>query len=196
MKTIYILLTRSQTIVSRMVSLFTGAQYTHISIAFESDLNPLYSSSRKNGRTILPAGPCHEYINKGYFGRHMDIPCILYTLEVSDEQYEAAHTQAKNIIANADIYHFNIIGLITCRLGICFHRENHYFCSQLAGEILKRSGALVIPREPVLLKPMDFTEFSELTCIFIGTIRQLNEKIFGPSALPYPNKMAAIADHQ
>ena len=49
MKKIYILLTRSSTILSKMVHLITTDTYTHASIAFDENLATLYSSSRKNG---------------------------------------------------------------------------------------------------------------------------------------------------
>ena len=34
---------------------------THISLAFDEDLSTLYSSTRKNGYTMFPAGPSREY---------------------------------------------------------------------------------------------------------------------------------------
>ena len=49
MKTIYILLTRSGTLLSNLVYQLTGARYTHASLAFDEDLSCLYSSTRKNG---------------------------------------------------------------------------------------------------------------------------------------------------
>ena len=57
MKTIYILLTRSGTLLSNLVYRLTGARYTHASLAFDEDLSCLYSSTRKNGYTMFPAGP-------------------------------------------------------------------------------------------------------------------------------------------
>lgn len=57
MKTLYIFLTRSGTLLSNLVYSLTGAQYTHISLAFDEDLSTLYSSTRKNGYTMFPAGP-------------------------------------------------------------------------------------------------------------------------------------------
>ena len=55
MKTIYILLTRSGTLLSNLVYAVTGANYTHASLAFDEDLSCLYSSTRKNGYTMFPA---------------------------------------------------------------------------------------------------------------------------------------------
>ena len=49
MKTIYILLTRSGTLLSKLVYAATGSSYTHASMAFDADLSCLYSSTRKNG---------------------------------------------------------------------------------------------------------------------------------------------------
>ena len=67
MKTIYILLTRSGTLLSKLVYAVTGASYTHASMAFDEELNCLYSSTRKNGYTMFPAGPSKEYLNRGVF---------------------------------------------------------------------------------------------------------------------------------
>lgn len=63
MKSIYIMLTRSETILSRLVYLVTRDAYTHASISFDENLTTFYSSSRKDGHTIFPAGPCREALN-------------------------------------------------------------------------------------------------------------------------------------
>ena len=89
MKTLYIFLTRSGTLLSNLVYSLTGAQYTHISLAFDEDLSTLYSSTRKNGYTMFPAGPSREYLNRGVFLMRENIPCALYALEVTDEAYTA-----------------------------------------------------------------------------------------------------------
>ena len=39
MKTLYIFLTRSGTLLSNLVYSLTGAQYTHVSLAFDEDLS-------------------------------------------------------------------------------------------------------------------------------------------------------------
>ncbi len=54
MKTIYILLTRSGTLLSKLVYAATGSSYTHASMAFDAELSCLYSSTRKNGYTMFP----------------------------------------------------------------------------------------------------------------------------------------------
>ena len=60
MKTIYILLTRSGTLLSKLVYAATGASYTHASMAFDAELGCLYSSTRKNGYTCSPQAPARN----------------------------------------------------------------------------------------------------------------------------------------
>lgn len=177
MKNIYILLTKSETILSKIVHLVTADAYTHASIAFDENLQTLYSSSRKNGRTLFPAGPCREYLHKGYYKRHLQIPCAVYELKVSDEAYEKAIKEVEEIMAKANQYHFNIIGLLLCRFNIPYHRKHYFFCSQFVSEVLHRSQAVSLPKDTSLMRPIDYTQLPELFCRFRGYLCDLaNQK--------------------
>lgn len=173
MKTIYILLTRTNTILSKLVGIATKEAYTHVAISFDSEFTTVYSSSRKNGRTIFPAGPCIENLDNDYYKRHTKIPCVVYELQVSDEAYEQAKREVEQIITKSEQYHFNIIGLLLCQLNIPYHRKRHFFCSQFVGEILNRSHALTLPKDTSLMKPCDYTRLPELLCCFRGYIGEL-----------------------
>ena len=104
MKTIYILLTRSGTLLSKLVYSVTGANYTHASLAFDEDLSCLYSSTRKNGYTMFPAGPSREYLDRGVFRLRPEVPCALYALEVSEEAYIRARRRANHMMAHGNLY--------------------------------------------------------------------------------------------
>lgn len=175
MKKIYIMLTRSETILSKIVHLVTADSYTHASIAFEDDKYTFYSSSRKNGRTLFPAGPCCEHLFRGYFDRHPHIPCKIYELNVENDTYDMAKQMARGLTMNQD-YRFNIIGLILCRLNIRLSRSNHYFCSQFVGDVLHRSQALDLPKHPTLMRPADYMRLPVLSCRYTGTIKDLRIK--------------------
>lgn len=173
MKSIYIVLTKSTTFLSRLVYFITRDKYTHVSISFEKELQPLYSSSRKNGCTLFPAGPCKESFYYGYMSTHKHIPCAVYELKVSDEVYKMAKREAEEIIENADEYHFNILGLLLCRLNIPYHRKNNYFCSQFVGEILEKSNAIKLPKDYTLMRPTDYMKLPELRCRHIGKLGEV-----------------------
>lgn len=156
MKTLYIFLTRSGTLVSNLVYALTGAEYTHISLAFDEDLTTLYSSTRKNGYTMFPAGPSREYLNRGVFRLRENIPCALYALEVTDEAYARAKRRADHMMNHGELYRFNSVGLLLCALHIRWKRRRHYFCSQFVSEVLQKSGSLDLPRHSTLMRPNDY----------------------------------------
>lgn len=176
MKTIYILLTRSGTLLSKLVYAVTGASYTHASMAFDEELNCLYSSTRKNGYTMFPAGPSKEYLNKGVFRLRDDAPCALYALEVTDEAYVRARRRAEHMMARGELYRFNTLGLILCALHIRWQRRRHYFCSQFVSEVLQKSGALDLPKPSTLMHPSDYAELPQLRCLYRGTLADLPQR--------------------
>ena len=176
MKTIYILLTRSGTLLSKLVYAATGASYTHASMAFDAELSCLYSSTRKNGYTMFPAGPSKEYLNRGVFRLRDNAPCALYALEVSDEAYSHALCRAEEFMRHSEEYSFNTLGLILCGLHIRWQRRRHYFCSQFVSEVLQKSGALDLPKPSTLMHPSDYAELPQLRCLYRGALADLPQR--------------------
>ena len=176
MKTIYILLTRSGTLLSNLVYAVTGASYTHASLAFDEDLSCLYSSTRKNGYTMFPAGPSKEYLDKGVFLLRENVPCALYALEVTDEAYVRARRRAEHMMAHRDLYRFNVLGLVLCGLHIRWQRRRHYFCSQFVSEMLEKSGSMKLPKHSTLMHPNDYTGLDGLRCVYEGRLADLPQR--------------------
>lgn len=173
MKSIYILLTESDTYISKIIKLLTNDKYTHASISFDSSLQPLYSFSRKFVNMPLPAGLQNESLTTGFYLKYRYIPCALYELEVEDEIYYRAKKEVEKMMDEAKDYHFNVIGLILCKLNIPFHRNNCYFCSEFVSDVLNKSKALVLPKDTSLMRPNDYTNISQLSCQFEGRLYHL-----------------------
>lgn len=176
MKTIYILLTRSGTLLSKLVYSVTGANYTHASLAFDEDLSCLYSSTRKNGYTMFPAGPSREYLDRGVFRLRPEAPCALYALEVSEEAYIRARRRANHMMAHGKLYRFNVLGLVLCAMHIRWQRRRHYFCSQFVSDVLEKSGALELPKDSTLMHPNDYTQLPQLKCLYKGRLADLPQR--------------------
>ena len=176
MKTLYIFLTRSGTLLSNLVYSLTGAQYTHISLAFDEDLSTLYSSTRKNGYTMFPAGPSREYLNRGVFLMRENIPCALYALEVTDEAYTRAKRRTQHMMHHGELYRFNSLGLLLCWMHIRWQRRRHYFCSQFVSEVLEKSGAMELPKDSTLMHPNDYAQLPQLKCLYKGRLADLPQR--------------------
>ena len=111
MKNIYILLTRSDTIVSRAILFCTGADYTHASLAYDGELNSLSSFARRDPRFALPAGLVRENICEGFYALHDGIPRMLLSLTVSDEAHRRIAERVESMLSVREEYGYSLLGL-------------------------------------------------------------------------------------
>ena len=176
-KSIYILLTKSDTCISKIINLTTADRYTHVSISFDESLQPLYSFARKYVHFPLPAGLRQEPLDAGFFKRYSYIPCALYELKVTEDVYNRARRQVDRMMKKQKKYRFSVLGLILCRLSIPFHRKHFYFCSEFVGSILEDSNALSLPKAPSLMRPNDYSKFTDMSCKFEGRLNTLIQQL-------------------
>lgn len=174
MKSIYILLTRSDTLLSKAIRWVTDDPYTHVSIAFDRSLSPLYSFARKYASAPLPAGLVTKYLHTGFFAKHRDMPCALLELHVDEAVYNNARQNVEQMIQQSVMYQYSVVGLALCRLSIPHERQRHYFCSQFVGEILLHSGAITLPKPASLMRPLDYHLMPEFSCLFRGQLAVLS----------------------
>ncbi len=170
MKSIYLLLTRSTSLPSRLIGLFTSEPFTHVSIAFDRELTVLYSFARKYPTLPLPAGLMEEHIDRGFYRRQGDIPCALLRMDVPDKIYSRAKTLVYNMFQRREDYTYSILGLLLCHLHISLDRPNRFFCSQFVGTVLAKSGALELPKPASLMHPFDFCtlRMNGLEVLYLG----------------------------
>ena len=67
MKKIFIILTKSSTLLSRLIGWVTKDEYTHSSISFNSTLQPMYSAGRKYTFSMFPASLKVEPFTEGFY---------------------------------------------------------------------------------------------------------------------------------
>ena len=149
MKSVYILLTRSHTLLSHSVSWLTGDEWTHVSLALDSRLKHMYSFARKNPHFPLPAGFVREDPRAGYFGAHGHIPCMLLRLRVEDEVYGDICRRLERMRAQADQLRYSLLGLMLCRLDFAHRRETHFFVPNLWADYWRRQGHCGCPKTPL-----------------------------------------------
>ena len=171
MKKIYILLTRTKTVIARLIHGVTGDMYTHASIALDGELNELYSFARRNLYLPLISGFIREDIYSGVFARNPDAPCALYEYKVSDEEYAALKTHIKDMADHFGMYKYNIVGLAAGIFGIPCERKHHFTCSQFVAHILKEHCSVKFNKNINLVKPADFSDIPEFNEIYSGKLK-------------------------
>ena len=175
MKDIYILLTKSDTLFSKVIYRITRAEYTHASISLDRELTMLYSFGRKYRYSMLPAGFVHEDINRGVMGSSDTMKCALYRIRISDRSYQRLERRIRHMESNRESYRYNIMGIPLCMFGIAKERKSHFFCSQFVSGVQIKSGAIDSGalRAPSLTHPGDLRKLPKARCIFEGTMAEL-----------------------
>lgn len=173
MKTIYILLTRTNTILSRCIHAAPGNSYTHAALSLDDSFTQLYSFGRKYRYSYLPAGFVRESVTQGLMGASNDIDCAVYALKISNRSYKRLKRILGEMEAEMEVYQYNILGLILCLFGVANQRRRHFFCSQFVSYVLIQSGAVQFGKAPSLTRPVDFLELPGATRVFEGSIGQL-----------------------
>ena len=145
---IYLLFTRSDTLMSRAVYWFTRDKYTHVSISTDESLSDFYSFGRRVPCRMLPAGFTKESLNAGLYRMNGAMPCRLVRIETKQSEVERIRTILDFFYRYRFQYKYSILGTIFCRLGIRYQRIQHRFCSQFVSELLQECSIMREDREP------------------------------------------------
>ena len=176
MKSIFLILTRSTSAVSRLIGHFTDEPFTHVSIAFEPDRLVMYSFARKYARLPLPAGLVEEHMDGGFYRYQGNIPCAVLRLDVDEKTYYRARDRVCDRLVRRGDYRYSVLGLLACKLGIEAEIPGHYFCSQFVAEILENTCRVRLPYPPSLMHPADYLEMDCFRCDFCGGLQEFLAK--------------------
>lgn len=172
--TIYILLTYSGSVLSRVINRRTREPYSHVSIAFDEGLQELYSFGRLHPRNPIYAGFVKEDIANGTYARFPKTTCAIYSLEITKQQYKRLMKELTKFIFSERRYRYNLIGLMGAAVNYPIERQYNYFCSQFVTSLLNNSGIRLIDKEAGLTAPRDFRECHELNLIYEGNLQSYN----------------------
>ena len=87
MKKIYIMVSYTGTILSNLIRMYTGKEYTHVSISLDIKLHEMYSFGRIHPYNAFVGGFVREGKNFGTFKRFKKTKAAIYSIEVEDDQY-------------------------------------------------------------------------------------------------------------
>lgn len=170
MKKIYIILTHTGTILSRIIKKYTKDEFSHVSISLDINLKEMYSFGRLNPYNALWGGFIHEYIDKGTFKRFYKTKTKIYSLEITEEQYEKVKNNIERIKRNKKDYKFNMLGLLAVGFHKKIRKEHSFYCAEFIKYVLEKSEIKV--ELPEIVKPEDFKNISGLQEIYSGLLRK------------------------
>lgn len=170
MKKIYIILSFTGTLLSRIIKISTKDEFAHVSIALDKDLKKMYSFGRLNPYNPFFGGFVHEGIAHGTFKRFENTTITKkYSLEVTDYQYNKLRKEINFISKFREKYRFNILGLILAKFRFKLKREACFYCAEFVKTVM--DNAEIENNLPEAVKPEDFKYLDNLELLYSGMLK-------------------------
>lgn len=131
---IYILLTDTGSLLTKLIKLYTKKRYNHASISFNSKLSEVYSFGRKKVENPFRGGFVREDVKEGLF---KNADCALYSIAVTKKQVKKMQDIIINMEKEKEAYRYNFLGLFGFLINKPIKRKRAFFCSQFVGHLLK-----------------------------------------------------------
>lgn len=155
MKQVYIVLTKTNTILARFIRFMTGCEYSHASISMDAELTRMYSFSRKYVRNPFFGGFMKECPGMHVFGLFKDVPCAVIAVQVSESQYEQIEEMLRLFKTESERYGYNYFGLLHNLLKLQQKSHRSFFCSEFVYHVLYESRAVNLGLQPCQVRPQD-----------------------------------------
>jgi hypothetical protein len=145
---LYIVVSRTGSAASNIISVFTNRNYNHAPLAFDRELETVVSYN--GGNNVYPPGMNPEMLAD--FVKKGDASILVYSLPCSTEQKAHVLQQIRDINESGSAY--NMLGLVTKRS----YRPNIMFCSQFVYRMLELVGLAYFKKTEGSVEPTDFVE--------------------------------------
>lgn len=171
---IYIILSYTGAILSKLIRLKTGDEFCHISIALDKDLQKMYSFGRLHPYNPFWGGFVHEGIDHGTFKRFKKTTVEVYSLDLTKKQYDLIEKKILKMEKKKEIYSFNIIGLFATGFKIKYKKKNSFYCAEFVKYLIDE--AKVNLPLPELIKPSDFQGVGKMTLEYRGLLSRYRRR--------------------
>lgn len=171
-KKIYIVLTYTGTILSKIIKIFTRAEYCHVSLSLDKKLNKMYSFGRLNPYNPFTGGFVHEGINHGTFKRFKKTKAEIYKIAVTNIQYNKIKKLIKEFDNNKEEYKFNKLGVFLAKFNYKYTKENRFYCSEFVKYLIEEAEIDLELKD--IMRPIDFKEIIDEDFLYKGRLRNYN----------------------
>ena len=142
---LYIVISQTGTLLSRILKQITGAEYNHASISLSRDLERMYSFGRRHPYNPFWGGFVIESLRTGTFKRFSETKVMVLSVSVTEEQHA-----------------FHIV----------WKQESCYYCSEFVGELLTKSRVDGTEQlRSSIIQPMQFLRMPH-TLLYCGKLRE------------------------
>ncbi len=178
-ETVYIVLSQTGTVLSRILKLVTRAPYNHSSIALSEDLQTMYSFGRVNPYNPFVGGFVEESPSAGTFKRFKNTRVMVLEVEVGAEARDELVQLLCGMLRERTRYHYNYLGLFLAALHVHWQKTNCYYCSEFVKAMVERLGLSGVEQIPSIVKPIHFLSLKHRT-VYVGRLQDYAARAVAP----------------
>ncbi len=171
-KNIYVVLSDTGSVLTRLIGFYTKSRYNHCSISFDPEFKSLYSFGRKQPRNPFIGGFVEESFYDGTFKRFSNTTCLVLKMNVDCDSYDRIQNNINFFKENMNRYHYNFIGLFGAAVGREISRENAYYCSHFVAKVIEEADVKLWETPAFLVKPDDFQHHKNFEIVYEGKMSE------------------------
>lgn len=175
-KHLYIIISQTGTIFSRILRIVTKKEYNHASISLADDLSIMYSFGRLKAYNPFVGGFVAESAEFGTFKRFYNTKVIVLSLDINEEKHRKMTEELKIMYDNKYIYGYNYMGIFLAALKIKRKKKNCYYCSEFVKDFLQRYDINGSDNIKSIVHPMDFMDIPDTVSIYNGKLKDFKVK--------------------
>lgn len=177
---VYIVLSDTGTLFTRLIKLYTKKDYNHASISFERSLNEVYSFGRKRPNNPFIGGFVKENIHDALF---KSATCEIYSCTVSEEQFHKMKHFIAEVESQQHRFRYNFLGLIAIVLNKQLKRDYAYFCSEFVAAVLYKGNLVEFQKPLSFVSPHDLQQLKNFHLESQGRLADLQPVREGKNSL-------------
>lgn len=178
MKSIYLLLTQTNTTLASAIRFYTKGSYSHVSMSLDENLEELYSFSRKYTRNPFIGTFMNEDIEGGVYALKPMTQSMVLRIDVTDQQYSNVECILTDFKENRAKYGYSVLGLIYFMLEIPRQNDYKFTCAQFVTFVLEEAKVTSFDTHYSFRRPDDFIERYKDHVIYEGLLKDYRREKF------------------
>lgn len=173
---LYIVISQTGTILSRLLKIFTGAEYNHASVSMSADLQQMYSFGRRHPYNPFWGGFVKESPNTGTFKRFYKTKAVVLAVDIDEQKYTELCEFLKEMHQKRKLYHYNYLGVCLAAFRIAYKRRNCYYCSEFVKHILLKGNVNGAEMLRPIVQPIHFLGLPH-TQLYCGRLSDYSDEL-------------------
>ncbi len=176
MKKIYIVLTKTNTLLSSIISFLKRDEYTHASLSLNKSFETMFSFGRKYTYNPFIGTFVTENFNDGVYRFHKYLHGKVIELRITDCQYEKITALLNEFELNRNSYKYNYAGLFRNLFNSETHSEKNFLCSEFVYYVLSSAGIVDFGIHRSLVRPQNLLKLNG-KIIYSGNLKNINTSL-------------------